>query len=119
LASLCDIRANEYFTKTAKEIMIREKIRYDYLPRINAQIAQLNCEISAFMKQLDKMLEEHENEWTIFIGGEPRGFWDSEREAWNNFSETERKSGGLLRQVSRDYLKSREWGRATRTHTSI
>ncbi len=68
----------------------------------------IEIEIDAFMAQLPDMLEEHEGKWTIFVGGEPLGFWDSPTEALTDPSTTEIDEASLIRQVSREY---QEFGR--------
>jgi len=70
-------------------------------------VAQLGADmagyIDAYMLHLDDMLKAHEGHWTVFVGSEPLGFYQTEQKAleavYSNFGTVD----CLVRQVSQTY----------------
>jgi len=73
--------------------------------------SSLEIEVDAFMDHLPEMLKFHNGKFTVFVGGNPLGFYDSESTA---YEEGIKKFGNvpmLLRQVSREYLTEGKYGK--------
>ena len=72
----------------------------------DTQDLSLEPNIDVFMKNLEKMLSEHEGEWTL-IGGDlvPLGFYNSEKGAYKAGLIKYGNVPFLIRQVSQDYIK--------------
>ncbi len=73
----------------------------------------LEEEIDAFMECLPVMLEEHENEWTVFKHGKALGFYPTEMDAINAGYKELGNVPMLAIQVSQEYI---EYGRYGKPH---